>query len=236
MTAPVLEIDKISKRYATPEGEFTALDAVTLSINEGELILFRGPSGSGKSTLLAILAGFDEPSAGEARFRGRDICKFSKRDLMAFRRNHLSVIFSYFNLIPHFSALQNVARASDQILRSMQPEDALALVGLADAAHLRASQLTPEQQQRVAIARAIVKEPQIMLCDEPAGSLAPEEADGIYQLLGDLNRELGITMIVVGDNEKMKRRADRIFSLSNHTPSTPLAVPEPMEQTPVTVS
>ncbi|MCB1089384.1 MAG: ABC transporter ATP-binding protein, partial [Verrucomicrobiae bacterium] len=162
----VFETREITKVYHMGEVSVHALRGVDVQLFEGEFVVLLGRSGSGKSTLLNILGGLDVPSAGDVIYRGRDMSKFDENELTRYRRDHVGFVFQFYNLIPSLTARENVALVTEIARNPMKPEDALALVGLADRLDHFPSQMSGGEQQRVAIARAIAKRPDVLLCDE----------------------------------------------------------------------
>ena len=155
----------LTKVYRSGEVEVHALRGLDLDIFGGEVVVLLGPSGSGKSTLLNIMGGLDQPTGGSLNFRGEELSAFNDRKLTAYRREHIGFVFQFYNLIPSLTAYENVALVTEIADNPMQPEEALAVVGLRDRMHHFPAQLSGGEQQRVAIARAIVKRPDVLLCD-----------------------------------------------------------------------
>ena len=201
-----LEARGLTKVYVTGEVTVHALRGVDLTLEEGELMVLLGPSGSGKSTLLNILGGLDTPSDGELLFRGASLTAASDAELTRFRREHVGFVFQFYNLIPSLTALENVALVTEVAKRPMAPEDALEMVQLGDRSGHFPAQLSGGEQQRVAIARAIVKQPEILLCDEPTGALDSETGVLVLQAIAEVNRNLGT---VIGG------MADRVLYMAN---------------------
>jgi len=169
----------------------------------------QGPSGSGKSTLLAILAGLERPTAGEVRVAGKRIDDLGERELSAFRARSLGFVFQAFHLLPHFSALQNVcigAEIAGLPAPLARAREALDRVGLAERMGHLPGQLSGGECQRVAIARAMVARPPILLCDEPTGSLDPRNADHVFELIMELHRDLGTTLVMVTHDPRLAER------------------------------
>jgi len=190
--------------------EVRALDQVSLQIGKGEFLSIVGASGCGKSTLLGILGGLDTPTSGTVEVEGRMLTGLSRRELAAYRAHKIGMIFQSFNLIPHYSAQQNVETAllfndTPPRERKRRAESVLAQLGLTDRVTHRPADLSGGEQQRVAIARAIVKNPDILLADEPTGNLDHDNALQTGELLGRLNRE-GITVIMVTHNLELARQ------------------------------
>ena len=197
----MIHVAGLRKTFPSPGGEtLTVLEDLSFGLRPGSSLAIQGPSGSGKSTLLAILAGLERPSAGTVTVAGRRLELLSERELSAFRARTMGFIFQAFHLLPHFSALQNVVIGAE-IAGIPAPMDrareALERVGLGDRTGHLPGQLSGGECQRVAIARATVTRPALLLCDEPTGSLDPRNADRVFELIMDLHRELGTTLVLV---------------------------------------
>jgi putative ABC transport system ATP-binding protein len=198
----MIELREISRIYRRGADEVHALERVSLHIERGRFVALMGPSGSGKSTLLNILAGLDRPTSGDVRVAGRDLNALSEDELARFRARHVGFVFQFFNLIPVLDALGNVELPL--LLTSLKKRErreraltALRVVGLAERADHKPSELSGGEQQRVAIARAIVTDPEIVVADEPTGDLDAHNAVEILGLLRDLCREFEKTVVMV---------------------------------------
>ena len=211
----VFHAEGLTKVYRMGEVEVHALRGVDLDLRRGELVVLLGPSGSGKSTLLNILGGLDVPTSGRVVAGGRDLVGASDRELTAFRRYHVGFVFQFYNLIPSLTARENVAIVTEIARDPMAPEEALALVGLADRLDHFPAQLSGGEQQRVAVARAIAKRPQVLLCDEPTGALDSKTGVVVLEALERINRELGTTTVVITHNAAIADMADRVIHLSD---------------------
>jgi len=174
-----------------------------------------GPSGSGKSTLLNILGGLDVPSGGQVWYHGEDLTDASDARLTQFRRDHVGFVFQFYNLIPSLTARENVAIVTDIAHDPLQPEAALALVGLTERLDHFPAQLSGGEQQRVAIARAIAKRPVVMLCDEPTGALDSATGVRVLDALERVNAEMGTTTIVITHNADIARMAHRVLYMAD---------------------
>ncbi len=210
----VFQARGVTKIYRMGEVEVPALRGVDLDLYRGELVVLLGPSGSGKSTLLNILGGLDRPTAGQVLYLGRDLTRAGDRELTEFRRHHVGFVFQFYNLIPSLTARENVAAVTEIVRNPMKPEEALALVGLADRLDHFPSQLSGGQQQRVALARAIAKNPAVLLCDEPTGALDSATGVVVLEAIERVNRELGTTTALITHNADIAAMADRIVHLS----------------------
>jgi len=219
---PIL-ISGLSKVYATAKVRVVALQDINLGFEEGVFAAVTGASGSGKSTLLNLLGGLDTPTSGTIEVGGRNISEMSREDLALYRRSQVGMIFQSFNLIPGFSALENVAlplifSGTAKRERRKLAAEMLARVGLGARTSHRPSELSGGEQQRVAIARALINRPRVLLADEPTGNLDSRTSREIVTLLADLNRDQGLTVIMVTHEEALAREfAGRGVRLSDGT-------------------
>ncbi|MBC7345145.1 MAG: ABC transporter ATP-binding protein, partial [Clostridia bacterium] len=182
------------------EVEVRALEKVNLEVWPGETLIIVGPSGSGKSTLLNIIGGMDLPTEGAVYFQGRDICSSGEAALTRYRRREVGFVFQFYNLLPDLTARENVELAAQLVDNPLPAEEVLREVGLLERAGHFPSQLSGGEQQRVAIARAIVKNPLLLLCDEPTGALDHQTGKLVLGLLARINGEKGKTVILVTHN------------------------------------
>jgi len=208
------ELKDVTKRYVQGRKDIDALAGVDLSVSEGEFLAIQGSTGSGKTTLLQMLGALDRPNGGEVLYDGRDLAKLGEGDLAKLRSHAFGFIFQSFNLIPTLTAQENVETAlvpwgvaGDE--RRSRAQAALARVGLADRARHIPSELSGGEQQRVGIARAVVREPRVILGDEPTGNLDEKTRDEIIGLLETLWRERGQTLILVTHDTWVATRASR---------------------------
>jgi putative ABC transport system ATP-binding protein len=197
------------------EVEVRALQGVDLTLTQGEFVVILGPSGSGKSTLLNILGALDVPTAGSLTFQDHDLTAGDDASRTAYRRNHVGFVFQFYNLLPALTAAENVAAVADIARDAMLPEEALAMVGLADRGDHFPSQLSGGEQQRVAVARAIVKRPEVLLCDEPTGALDAKTGIVVLDALVRVSQELGSTTILITHNAGIAAIADRVLMMSD---------------------
>jgi putative ABC transport system ATP-binding protein len=211
----VFRAEGLTKVYRMGEVEVHALRGVDLELVRGEFVVLLGPSGSGKSTLLNILGGLDTPTSGHVVSGGRDLVAAGDRELTAFRRRAVGFVFQFYNLIPSLTARENVAIVTEIAPDPMPPEEALALVGLADRLDHFPAQLSGGEQQRVAVARAVAKRPAVLLCDEPTGALDSKTGIVVLEALERINRELGTTTVVITHNAGIADMADRVIHLSD---------------------
>jgi len=204
----------ISKSFRSRGGTVTALHDVDLFIADGEWLAIQGRTGSGKSTLLQLLGGMDRPTTGSVNLDGQDLAALSERELTQIRATRIGFVFQTFNLIPTLSAVENVEAAlvplrTPAARRRGRATEAIAAVGLADRAGHLPSELSGGQQQRVGIARALVKEPKVLLADEPTGNLDVDTRDEILSLLDQIWRTNGLTLILVTHDSAVAERAER---------------------------
>ena len=209
----LLKLENVSRIYQMGQVEVKALTDVTLQIAKGEFIVILGPSGSGKTTLLNLIGGMDSPTSGRISSNGVDITALDEKDLTRYRRDHIGFIFQFFNLIPSLTARENVEFAAELVKDSRDAQEALQIVGLADRAEHFPSELSGGEQQRVAIARAIVKDPPILLCDEPTGDLDFDTGKNILAAMHQLNREREKTVLLVSHNTAIGEMADRVVRM-----------------------
>jgi putative ABC transport system ATP-binding protein len=211
----VLHVHDIAKVYRLGEVEVHALRKVALDLFAGEFVVLLGASGSGKSTLLNILGGLDTPTSGEVRYRDHVLTQASDRELTRYRREHVGFVFQFFNLLPSLTALENVDLVTEIAENPISAREALDRVGLADRLNHFPAQLSGGEQQRVAIARALAKRPDILLCDEPTGSLDYTTGKKVLQVLEQANRELGTLTVVITHNAAIAGMADRVIRISS---------------------
>ena len=204
----------VRKVYGSGEAAVTALDGIDLTIDSGEFVAVLGPSGSGKSTAMNILGCLDTPTGGHYFFRGVDVARLSRDARALIRRYHIGFVFQGFNLLKRTTALENlelplVYRGTPRVERHKLARHALAMVGLSDREEHTASELSGGQQQRVAIARALVTSPAVIFADEPTGNLDTAKSHEIMSLLSSLNKEHGITIVLVTHDEDIAAYARR---------------------------
>jgi putative ABC transport system ATP-binding protein len=211
----VFHLHGVSKIYTMGEVTVQALKQVDLDLYQGELVVLLGPSGSGKSTLVNILGGLDVPTHGEVYYLDHNLTSLDDQALTLFRREHVGFVFQFYNLIPSLTALENVALVTDIAENPMDPQEALKLVGLGDRLHHFPAQLSGGEQQRVAIARAVVKQPDVLLCDEPTGALDYATGKLVLDVLEQVNRELGTITVVITHNAAIAAMADRVIRISS---------------------
>ena len=218
MSEPMIECRGLSKSYHKGSTVVTPLEKLDLSVAKGEFLALMGPSGSGKTTLLNLLSGIDSPSEGALLIEGKDIAKFSRRELTKWRASHVGYIFQLYHLVPVLTAFENVElplllAPMSKKERHSRVESALSLVGLSDRMHHNPSELSGGQEQRVAIARALVANPSLLVADEPTGDLDREAATRILDLLRQLSRDHGKTIVMVTHDPRAAEAADRTLHL-----------------------
>ncbi|MEY4570417.1 MAG: hypothetical protein RLZZ398_1856 [Verrucomicrobiota bacterium] len=214
----MIQCRSVSKSYHKGSTVVTPLEALDLDVPKGEFLALMGPSGSGKTTLLNLLSGIDSPTSGSLFIAGIDISKLSRRDLTKWRANHVGYIFQLYHLVPILTAFENVElplllSPISKKERHTRVETALSLVGLADRMHHIPSELSGGQEQRVAIARAVVADPPLLVADEPTGDLDRESAVRILDLIRQLARDYGKTIVMVTHDAKAAAAADRTLYL-----------------------
>jgi putative ABC transport system ATP-binding protein len=215
----IVRIRGLSKFYAEGERTRAVLDAVDLDIQEGEFLVLLGKSGSGKSTLLNLLSGIDQADSGSVVIDGTDISHLDERRLTLFRRQHLGIIFQFFNLIPTLTVLENVTlplELSGQSNGEKRARSLLDAVGLGNRGDDFPDKLSGGEQQRVAIARALVNQPALVLADEPTGNLDEETGKQILALLLELTRDAGRTLVMATHNPEIVPLADTVCRIHDH--------------------
>ncbi len=215
-TPSLIELQGVCKIYGSGDAEVRALDGVDLRIEQGEFVAIMGPSGSGKSTAMNIIGCLDQPTKGRYWFKGAQVGSLSRAQRALLRRNFLGFVFQGFNLLARTSAIENVElpliyRGMPISERRVLALNALERVGLKDRANHTPAELSGGQQQRVAIARAIVTEPSVLLADEPTGNVDTKTSREIMELLRGLNRDQGITIVMVTHERDMADYADRLI-------------------------
>lgn len=211
-----IEVKNLSKIYNPgQENEVRALNDVSFSLEEGSFTIILGASGAGKSTLLNILGGMDNATGGSYLIGNEDVAKYDFKELSRFRREDIGFVFQFYNLMPNLTALENVQLAASVAKNPFDSEKILEEVGLEKRAFNFPSQLSGGEQQRVAIARAIVKNPRLLLCDEPTGALDSKTGAQILKLLHDVSLNYKKTVIIVTHNQKIAECATRVIRISD---------------------
>ena len=209
----LIEVRDVYKIYNPGENQVNALDGVSITIDEGEFVAIIGQSGSGKSTLLNIIGGIDAADEGYISINGEKTADMNEKALTLYRRKHLGYIFQMYNLIPNLNIKENIEVGAYLSDNPLDVDDLLKTLGLYEHRHKLPNQLSGGQQQRTAIGRAIVKNPDILLCDEPTGALDYNTSKEILQLIEDVNKKYGNTIIMVTHNDAIKQMADRVVKL-----------------------
>lgn len=212
----MIQLTNIHKSF----GSLQVLKGIDLSIEKGELVSIAGPSGAGKTTLLQIMGTLERPDDGSVIIRGTDVTRLGQRALARFRNKEIGFVFQFHQLLPEFTAVENVmlpaliaGRGKGEARR--QATDLLGLMGLSQRADHRPSQLSGGEKQRVAVARALINEPAIVLADEPSGSLDSDSKADLHQLFADLRERLGQTFVIVTHDEELASRTDRTIHLKD---------------------
>ncbi|GAA3014532.1 ABC transporter ATP-binding protein [Tetragenococcus koreensis] len=210
-----IEIKDSTKKFKTGDTEIIANDALSFSVEKGELVVILGASGAGKSTLLNILGGMDTNDSGQVIIDGQDISSYSDKKLITYRRYDVGFVFQFYNLVQNLTTKENVELASEIVKNPLDPVETLKEVGLSKRIDNFPAQLSGGEQQRVSIARAIAKNPKILLCDEPTGALDSQTGKQILQILQDRSRKQGSTVIIVTHNSAIAPIADRVIRMSD---------------------
>ncbi len=208
---PYIEFADVVRAYGAGSTLVHALDGASFAVEKGELAVILGQSGAGKTTALNILGGMDRATSGRVVVGGRDVSHATEDELVMYRREDVGFVFQFYNLVPNLTALENVELAAQICPDSLDAEETLSKVGLADRLANFPAQLSGGEQQRVSIARALAKNPKILLCDEPTGALDYQTGKQILQLLQDTCRRDGITVIIVTHNAALADMADRLI-------------------------
>ncbi len=217
MTTGLIRFVDLHKHYPQGEGRRIVLDGAQGTFDEGTLVAIRGRSGSGKTTLLNLLAGLDSPNHGEIWIDETEIASLDERGRTLFRRDNIGIVFQFFNLIPTLTALENVLLPAE-LTEGWTPAEPLARsllerVGLGGREAEYPEHLSGGEQQRVAIARALVKEPRLVLADEPTGNLDRATGDQVLNLLEEVTREMGKTLLIATHSRSIAARADRVLTI-----------------------
>lgn len=208
-----LEISGIKKHFGEGESRVDVLKGIDAQIEKGEICVLLGPSGSGKSTLLNIIGGIDNPDSGYISINGERTADMNEKALTLYRRKHLGYIFQMYNLIPNLNIKENIEVGAYLSDSPLEVDSLLKSLGLYEHRHKLPNQLSGGQQQRTAIGRAIIKNPDILLCDEPTGALDYDTSKEILKLISDLNQQYGSTVVMVTHNDALKDMADRVIQL-----------------------
>lgn len=208
-----IEINNLKKSFGSDSNRVEVLRGVDFSIEKGDICVLLGPSGSGKSTLLNIIGGIDDADAGYISIGGGRMADMNEKKLTAYRRKHLGYVFQMYNLIPNLNIKENIEVGAYLSDHPLDIDDLLHTLGLYEHRHKLPNQLSGGQQQRTSIGRALVKNPDILLCDEPTGALDYTTSKEILKLIGDVNSKYGNTVIMVTHNDAIKEMADTVVKL-----------------------
>lgn len=199
-----LEIKGIKKHYGEGESRVEVLNGIDIEVNKGEIVVLLGPSGSGKSTLLNIIGGIDDADEGYISIDGEKTADMNEKRLTQYRRKHLGYVFQMYNLIPNLTVRENIEVGAYLSDKALDTDEILNTLGLSDHVDKKPNQLSGGQQQRTSIGRAIIKNPDILLCDEPTGALDYNTSKDILKLIEDVNKKYGNTIIIVTHNDAIK--------------------------------
>ena len=208
-----LEISDLRKSFGTGEAKQDVLRGMNFTVSKGEFCVLLGPSGSGKSTLLNIIGGIDTPDSGFVSINGDKLMDMDEKVLTMYRRKHLGYVFQMYNLIPNLNVKENIEVGAYLSDNPLDVEEIIATLGLKDHKYKYPNQLSGGQQQRVSIGRAVVKNPDILLCDEPTGALDYKTSKEILALIESCNQKFGSTVIMVTHNEAIRYMADHVIKL-----------------------
>ncbi|AVM47481.1 ABC transporter ATP-binding protein [Mogibacterium diversum] len=208
-----LKIDNIKKSYGTGDSRVDVLKGINCGVNKGEICVLLGPSGSGKSTLLNILGGIDKADSGSVTIGEDKIENFNDKQLSQYRRKHLGYIFQSYNLVPNLTVRENIEVGAYLSDKPLPIDELIELLGLEAHKNKRPNQLSGGQQQRTSIGRAIVKNPDLLLCDEPTGALDYNTSKEILKLIEDINNKYGSTIVIVTHNVAISQMAHQVINL-----------------------
>ena len=208
-----LKISEVKKHFGEGESRVEVLKGIDVEIKKGEICVLLGPSGSGKSTLLNIIGGIDNADSGYISINGEKTADMNEKTLTEYRRKHLGYIFQLYNLIPNLTVRENIEVGAYLSDKSLDVNDIMKTLGLYEHQYKLPNQLSGGQQQRTAIGRAIIKNPDILLCDEPTGALDYNTSKEILKLIEEVNKKYGNTIIIVTHNDAIKNMADRVITL-----------------------
>lgn len=210
-----VEFKNVCKYYKVGEVSTKALDKASFTIDEGELVTIVGPSGSGKSTCLNILGGMDSATSGTVLCNGKEVSKFTEKELINYRKNNIGFVFQFYNLIQNLTVIENLELAASRTNDKKDLDKLLEQVGLLSKKDNFPSQLSGGEQQRVSIARALAKSPNLLLCDEPTGALDYESSKQVLKLIEETNKKYNVTTIIITHNEAITPMADKIIKFKN---------------------
>lgn len=210
-----LEIKDVKKSYGKDQSYVQVLKGISAGVEKGQMCVIQGTSGSGKSTLLNCIGGLDEPDSGSIKVEGKEICGLSPSALSDYRRDCLGFIFQFYNLIPDLTVKENVQLCQYISDSPLEIDDLLETLGLTEHRNKFPSQLSGGQQQRCAIARALIKNPKLLLCDEPTGALDSKTSRDILILLEKINLKYGTTMLIVTHNNAIKNMVHKVIVIKD---------------------
>ena len=210
-----LEINELKKSFGSGDYKVDVLKGISFGVEKGEMCVLLGPSGSGKSTLLNIIGGIDSADSGYISINGEKTADMKEKELTYYRRKHLGYVFQMYNLIPNLNVKENIEVGAYLSDNPLEIDDLLKTLGLYEHRHKIPNQLSGGQQQRTAIGRAIVKNPDILLCDEPTGALDYNTSKEILKLIENVNKKYGNTVIMVTHNDAIKNMADKVIKLKD---------------------
>ena len=216
-TEDYVKLENVSKIYGSKEVKIIAVDEISFRIKKGEFVVVVGPSGAGKTTVLNILGGMDKVTSGNVWIDGKNIAKYTDRQLTGYRREDIGFVFQFYNLVPNLTALENVELALQICKNPLDARTVLEEVGLRERLTNFPAQLSGGEQQRVSIARALAKNPKLLLCDEPTGALDYNTGKAVLKLLQDTCRNTGTTVIVITHNQALTAMADRVITVKSGT-------------------
>lgn len=210
----MIELNNITRSF----GSLQVLKGISLSIERGEVVSITGPSGAGKTTLLQIMGSLDKPDSGKVLYDGQDITRMSEKEISAFRNRHIGFVFQFHQLLPEFTALENITipmliGGSTMRQATVRAKELLELMGLADRADHKPAQLSGGEKQRIAVARALANQPDVILADEPSGSLDTKNKEELHNLFFSLRDKLGQTFVIVTHDESLAAMTDRTIRL-----------------------
>lgn len=208
-----LELNNIKKSFKNGEQRTEVLKGISCGVEKGEICVMLGPSGSGKSTLLNVIGGIETADSGTLSIGGQMVEKMNEKQLTMYRRNHLGYVFQSYNLIPNLTVKENIEVGAYLANKPLDTDELINVLGLYEHRDKIPNQLSGGQQQRCAIGRAIIKNPDILLCDEPTGALDYKTSKEILGLIEDVNKKFGNTVIFVTHNDAIKNMADRVIKL-----------------------
>ncbi len=210
---PYVRVSGLRKHYGEGDARVTVLDGIDTTVYKGEICVMLGPSGSGKSTFLNLIGGLEEADGGSITVGGTDLCALKSREVGEYRRRELGFVFQFYNLVPDLTIRENIEVTAHLSKNPLPMDNLLRSLGLYEHRNKFPRQVSGGQQQRCAIGRALVKNPGLLLCDEPTGALDYKTSKEILQLMEDVNREYGCTIVIVTHNAEIAKMANRILRL-----------------------